>query len=54
MSPSFALAPTGLSEAYASALVGVKVGIHPIDIADFITGIFFFDLKNDDIKLKLY
>ena len=41
-------------EAYASALVGARVAIHPIDIADFITGIFFFDLKNDDIRLKLY
>lgn len=41
-------------EVYASALVGVKVGIHPIDVADFITGIFFFDLKDDDIKLKFY
>ena len=41
-------------EVYASALVGAKAAVHPIDILDFITGIFFFDLKDDDIKLKLY
>lgn len=41
-------------EVYAYALAGAKVGIHPIEVADFITGIFFYDLIDDDIKLKRY
>ena len=41
-------------EAYLYFLAGAKVGLHPIEIADFITGIFFYDLKGDDIKLNLY
>lgn len=28
--------------------VGVGLGIHPIEIADFITGIFWLDISNDD------
>ena len=41
-------------EVYAYLLAGAKVGVHPIEIADFITGIFFYDLKGDDLKLKIY
>lgn len=37
-------------DVYVSALFGVDFGLHPIEIADFVTGIFFYDLKNDDIK----
>lgn len=29
--------------------LATSVGIHPIEIADFITGIFFIDLKDDDM-----
>lgn len=41
-------------DAYAYVLAGAKFSLHPIEIADFITGIFFYDLKDDDIKLKIY
>lgn len=41
-------------EVYAYLLAGVKVGLHPIEVADFITGIFFYDLKGDDLKLSVY
>jgi len=29
--------------------LATSVGIHPIEIADFLTGIFFIDLKDDDM-----
>ena len=41
-------------EVYAYALAGAKVGVHPIEVADFITGLFFYDLIDDDIQLKRY
>ena len=42
-------------EVYAYCLVGAKVSIHPIEIADFFRGLICDDkLKKDDIKLKLY
>ena len=41
-------------EVYAYALAGAKVGIHPIEIADFITGLVCYDLVGDDIELKRY
>jgi hypothetical protein len=31
-------------------LFDIGVGIHPVEIADMITGFFFFDLKGDDLK----
>ena len=41
-------------EFYAYLLAGVKIGIHPIEIADFFTGLFCYDIVGDDIKLKRY
>ena len=42
-------------EVYAYCLVGAKVAIHPIEIADFFRGLICDDeLKKDDFKLKLY
>jgi len=38
--------------AFGGSLGGIIIGdfyIHPIDIADFCTGIFFYDLKGDDL-----
>ena len=38
--------------AIGGSLGGLVIGdlyIHPIDIADFVTGIFFYDLKGDDL-----
>lgn len=40
-------------EVEAAAFVGVKVAIHPLEIADFIAGIFFYDgISKDDYELK--
>ena len=41
-------------DVYASAFAGARVAWHPIEFADFITGLFFYDLKGDDIKLNIY
>lgn len=42
-------------EVYAYALVGAKVALHPLEIADFFAGLLTFDFQNDDnIKLKTY
>ena len=38
-------------EVEAAALIDVKFGLHPLNIADFITGIFFYDLLGNDYKL---
>ncbi len=38
-------------EVEAAALIDVKFGLHPLNIADFITGIFFYDLLDNDYKL---
>jgi hypothetical protein len=39
---------------FVSAFIGARVAIHPIEIADFVTGLFFYDLKGDDIPFKVY
>ena len=36
----------------ASCLFGVKVGIHPVAIADFLTGLILIDIEDDDLVLK--
>lgn len=36
----------------AALLVDFHFALHPIDIADFVTGWFFIDLKGDDITLE--
>lgn len=36
------------------ALVGVSFEIHPVEIADFITGFFFIDIKGDDTAVEDY
>ena len=41
-------------EVYAYCLVGAKVAIHPLEIADFFAGLICKDPKKDDFKLKLY
>ena len=41
-------------EVYAYLLAGAKVGVHPIEIADFFTGLVCFDIIGDDISLKMY
>ena len=41
-------------DTYLSAFIGARVAIHPIEIADFLTGLFFYDLKGDDIQLSIY
>lgn len=39
-------------EVEAAAFVGVKFAIHPVEIADFIAGLFFYDgISNDDYEL---
>ncbi len=38
-------------EAGASLLAGAKVAIHPLCIADFVCGIFFYDLLGNDYTL---
>ena len=38
-------------EVEAAALADVKFGLHPLNIADFITGLFFYDLLDNDYKL---
>lgn len=38
-------------EAGGALFVQVDFAIHPVDIADFITGFFFYDLKGDDYTL---
>ena len=38
-------------EVEAAALADVKFAIHPLNIADFITGIFCYDLLGNDYKL---
>ena len=38
-------------EVDAAALAGVKFGLHPLNIADFFTGIFCYDLLGNDYKL---
>ena len=32
-------------------LASLRVAIHPVEIADFLLGIFFIDIKKDDIRL---
>lgn len=41
-------------EVYAYFLAGVKIAIHPIEVADFFTGLVCHDLVGDDIKLERY
>lgn len=36
----------------ASCLLGVKVSIHPVAIADFLTGLILIDIEDDDLVLK--
>ncbi len=36
----------------ASCLLGVKVSIHPVAIADFFTGLILIDVEDDDLVLK--
>ena len=38
-------------EVEAAALADVKFGLHPLNIADFFTGIFCYDLLGNDYKL---
>ncbi|MCQ2352251.1 MAG: hypothetical protein MJ033_02095 [Victivallaceae bacterium] len=38
--------------AEVSCGAAVRVAVHPLQIADFICGIFFFDLLDDDVVLK--
>ena len=35
----------------AACFADVRFAVHPIDIADFVTGLFFYDLKGDDISI---
>ena len=35
-----------------SCLLDTYVGVHPVEIADFLTGIFMYDLKDDDKGFK--
>jgi hypothetical protein len=34
----------------AAAMGAISFELHPIEMADFVTGLFFIDLKGDDIK----
>lgn len=32
--------------------LGVKVEFHPLELVDFVTGLFFYDLQDDDVQRK--
>ena len=38
--------------ASAALLIAADVEVHPVDIADLVTGFFFYDLKGDDFTLE--
>jgi hypothetical protein len=37
-----------------AVLFHVRFALHPVDIADFVTGIFFIDLKGDDLTMESF
>ena len=44
--PGYGPLETGLG--FHAALIGIDLGIEPLDLIDFVTGIVFIDIRNDD------